>query len=200
MRIRMTLPWSPGRIMLGYPLVQPTTYNSSKISLNMVELKVFSRNKRFFQHSSSVRLVSLTWYVILTPLCVCYFSIQGKSKETQCNSRPAEINATFGDSFMTCSSRTKPIIFFSSQPALNRRNIVADHAVVLILFTHIRSWCYHWPLFYVTGFYCLQVWKFVLLLYSCCRDVFRLDTLRFVIVETTFMDLKKRKLNSVLYL
>ncbi|WZZ33556.1 hypothetical protein YC2023_016957 [Brassica napus] len=87
-----------------------TTYNnSSKISLNMVELKFFSRNKR------------------------------EKSKETQCNSRPAEINETFGDSFMTCSSRTKPVICFSSQPALNRRNIVADHAVVLILFALIRS-------------------------------------------------------------
>ncbi|WZZ59185.1 hypothetical protein YC2023_059292 [Brassica napus] len=86
-----------------------TTYNSSKISLNMVELKVFSRNKR------------------------------EKSKETQCNSRPAEINATFGDSFMTCSSRTKPIICFSSQPTLNQLNIVADHAVLLILFALIRS-------------------------------------------------------------
>ncbi|KAF3585916.1 hypothetical protein F2Q69_00028221 [Brassica cretica] len=86
-----------------------STYNSSKISLNMVELKVFSRNKR------------------------------EKSKETQCNSRPAEINATFGDSFMTCSSRTKPIICFSSQPTLNRLNIVADHAVLLILFALIRS-------------------------------------------------------------
>lgn len=122
------------------------------------------------------------------------FQFREKSKKTQCNSRPAEINATFGDSFTICGSRTKPIIFFSSQPTLNRRNIVADHAVVLILFAHIRSWCYHWPLFYVTSFYCLQVWKFVLWLYSFCRDVFRLGTLRFVIVETTFMDLKKKEI------
>ena len=133
-------------------------------------------------------------------LCLFFFQFKEKSKETQCNSRPAEINTTFGDSFMTCSSRTKPIICFSSQPTLNRLNIVADHVVVLILFALIRSWCHHWPLFYVTGFYCLQVWKRVLLLCSWCRDVFHLGTLRFVIVETTFMDLEKRKLNSVLYL
>lgn len=138
------------------------------------------------------------WF--LATLCLFFFQFREKSKETQCNSQPAEINATFGDLFMTCSSRTKPIICFSSQPTLNQLNIVADHAVLLILFALIRSWCHHWPLFYVTGFYCLQVWKHVLLLCSCCRDVFRLGTLRFVIVETTFMDLEKRKLNSVLYL
>lgn len=88
-----------------------------KISLNMVDLKVFFEKHEvvlstlfffFYQYLTNVKDV----YMVLTlSLSLCSFLIQGKIMQQQ----PAESNAASGDSFITC--RTEPIICFSSQPA-----------------------------------------------------------------------------------